>query len=107
MLPSLPSGAGNAARMGVTATLLGVPVYGTAPLTVDFYVGLASPRGSLIYQWNFGDGAVSLLPAGVYMLHVYTHPGTYSCSLNLTTAHGQSTTLFTTITVRAVPRALR
>jgi hypothetical protein len=40
-----PSEAGNAAEMGVPATLLGVPVNGTAPLTVGFYVGLTNfPR---------------------------------------------------------------
>jgi hypothetical protein len=98
--PSLPSTAGNAAQMGVTATLLGVPVNGTAPLTVGFYVGVANFRGSLAYQWNFGDGAESLLPAGVFMLHVYQHPGTYLCELNLTTLQGNSTTLFATITVQ-------
>jgi hypothetical protein len=57
-------GASNATQMGIGATLLGVPVYGTAPLTVDFYVGLANPAGSLAYKWNFSDGAVSLLSAG-------------------------------------------
>lgn len=98
--PSAAMGASNATQMGISATLLGVPVYGTAPLTVDFYVGLANPDGSLVYRWNFGDGAVSLLSAGVYMLHVYRHPGTYSCSLNLTTAQGRSTTVFTTIIVQ-------
>jgi hypothetical protein len=100
MQPSPPSEAGNAAQTGITATLLGVPVNGTAPLTVGFYVGLANFRGSLAYQWDFGDGAISLLPAGVFMLHVYQQPGTYLCELNLTTSQGNSTTLFTTITVQ-------
>jgi PKD repeat protein len=99
--PSPPMAANNASPMGITATLLGVPVYGTVPLTVDFYVGLAGPHGSIVYQWNFGDGAASLLRGGVYMLHVYQHPGTYLCSLNLTTAQGRSTTVFTTITVKS------
>lgn len=98
--PSLPSTAGIATRSGITATLLAVPVNGRGPLTVDFYVGLANPHGSLLYQWNFGDGAVSVMQAGVYMLHVYQHPGTYVCSLSLTSAQGLSTTVFTTITVQ-------
>jgi len=98
--PSPQSETGNATRQGISATLLGVPVYGTAPLTVDFYVGIANPKGSPVYRWNFGDGAVSLLPAGVYMLHVYRHPGTYLCSLNLTTAQGRLTTAFSTIVVQ-------
>jgi PKD repeat protein len=100
MQTSPPSKSGNAIQVGITATLLGVPVYGTAPLMVDFYVGLASPNGSLVYHWNFGDGAVSLLPASVFMIHVYQHPGTYFCSLALTNAQGRSTTLLTTITVK-------
>jgi hypothetical protein len=56
------------------ATLLGVPVYGTAPLTVDVYVGIGNLKGSLVYRWNFGGGALSLLPVGVYMMHLYRHP---------------------------------
>jgi PKD domain len=98
--PSPPSEIGNATPQGISATLLGVPVYGTAPLTVDFYVAIANPKGSLVHQWNFGDGAMSLLPAGVYMLHVYRQPGTYLCSLKLTTGQGRSTTVFTTIVVQ-------
>lgn len=93
--------AGGTTRAGITATLLGVPVYGTAPLTVDFYVSIANPREPLVYQWNFGDGIVASLPGGVYVLHVYSHPGTYLCSLNLATARGSSTTLLTTIVVRS------
>jgi PKD repeat protein len=97
---SPPVGASNSIQAPPIASLLDVPAYGTAPLTVDFYVGLASPHGPLVYQWNFGDGAVSLMPAGAYMLHVYQHPRTYLCSLNLTTAQGKSTLVFTTITVK-------
>jgi PKD repeat protein len=98
--PSPPIGASNSSQAPPIAGLLEVPAYGTAPLTVDFYVGLASPHGPLVYQWNFGDGAVSLMPAGAYMLHVYQHPGTYLCSLNLTAAQGKSTIVFTAITVK-------
>jgi PKD repeat protein len=103
MQPTLPSGTGNATQLGISATLLGVPVYGTAPLTVGFYVGIANPRGPVVYQWNFGDGVEASLPAGAYIPHVYQHPGTYFCSLTLTAAQGSSTTLFTTITVQARP----
>lgn len=98
-----PTPAGTASNAGQTppnASLLAVPVNGPAPLTVDFYVGLANTPGPLVYQWNFGDGAVSLLPTGVYTLHVYQHPGTYLCSLELTNARGLSNTVFTTITVK-------
>jgi PKD repeat protein len=98
-----PTPAGTTSNSGQTqpnASLLAVPLNGPAPLTVDFYVGLANTPGPLVYQWNFGDGAVSLLPTGVYTLHVYQHPGTYLCSLELTNAQGLSTTVFRTITVK-------
>jgi PKD repeat protein len=58
------------------------------------------PTGSLIYEWNFGDSVESFLPADPYMIHVYQHPGIYTCELELTNAQGQSTTLQTTIVVR-------
>jgi PKD repeat protein len=82
--PSPPAKAGIATQPGTTATLLAVPVNGRGPLTVDFYVGLANRQGSLVYQWNFGDGAVSAMQASVYVLHVYQQPGTYLCTLSLT-----------------------
>jgi hypothetical protein len=81
-------------------SLLAVPVVGTAPLTVDFYVGLANTPDSLVYEWNFGDGAESFLPAEPYMLHVYQNPGTYICELELVTPRGISTTAFAKVTVK-------
>jgi PKD domain len=90
---------GDAAQVSLNATLLAEPVYGVAPLTVDFHVGLANPQSSLVYQWDFGDGAVSSLPAGAYIPHVYQRPGTYLCFLTLTNVQGRSTTLLTTVTV--------
>jgi PKD repeat protein len=95
-----PIGIGNPNQAPPNASLLAVPVVGTAPLTVDFYVGSANTHGSLIYEWNFGDSVESLLPADPYMIHVYQHPGIYTCELELTNAQGQSTTLQTTIVVR-------
>jgi hypothetical protein len=50
----------------------------------------ALQRSRFVYQWNFGGGAVSLLPAGVCVLHIYRHPGTYSRLLTMTTLHGRS-----------------
>jgi PKD domain len=81
--------------------LLAVPLVGTAPLTVDFYVGLPNVSGSLIYAWNFGDGIESYLPAEPYLLHVYQNPGTYMCEVELVTAQGTiSTTAVAKITVK-------
>jgi PKD repeat protein len=95
-----PIGAINPSQVPPNASLLAVPVVGTAPLTVDFYVGLANPPGSLLYEWNFGDGAESFLPAEPCMLHVYQNPGTYMSELELVTPQGISTIAFTKITVK-------
>ena len=117
---STPSSAASAINSGVSEfstlpiepgnpvppnpSLLAVPVVGTAPLTVDFYVGLPNTPGSLIYAWNFGDGAASYLPAQPYMLHVYQNPGTYLCELELVTAQGNISTIASAkITVKPHP----
>jgi PKD repeat protein len=92
-------GTNDSVKAPLSAALLAEPTYGTAPLTVDFYVSLANPRSSLLYQWDFGDGAVSSLPASAYIPHVYQRPGTYFCSLTLTNGQKISTTLLTTVTV--------
>jgi PKD repeat protein len=97
-LPAQPSSvAPNQAP--INAELLAQPTYGTAPLTVDFAVIIANSAGSLIYQWNFGDGAVSSLPFEAYFPHVYQHPGTYWCYLTLSGAGGRSSTLLTPVIV--------
>src|ERR1700677_418221 len=48
-------GTSNPSQAAPNASLLAVPVVGTAPLTVDFYVGLANTSGSLEDEWVFGD----------------------------------------------------
>jgi PKD domain len=97
---NLPIGAVNSNRATLNVSMLAVPVVGNAPLTVDFFIGLASTPGSFLYEWNFGDGAEAFLPAEPYMLHVYQNPGTYICELELVTPRGISTTAFTKITVK-------
>jgi PKD repeat protein len=94
-----PIGAVKPSQVPPSPSLLAVPVVGAAPLTVDFSVGLANTSGSLLYEWNFGDGAASFLPAEPYMLHVYQNPGTYICELELVTPQGISTIASTKITV--------
>ena len=115
-----PTSAGSAINSGVSGastlpigpsnpvppnpSLLAVPVIGTAPLTVDFYVGLPNTPGSLIYAWNFGDGAAAYLPSQPFMLHVYQNPGTYLCELELVTVQGKISTIASTkITVKPHP----
>jgi PKD repeat protein len=98
--PPSAMGSVGAAQQRINATLFGDPDYGSAPLTVNFMVILTNPPASIVYQWNFGDGSVSPLPATTVISHVYQHPGTYLCSLIMTASGGQSSTVFTTIVVR-------
>jgi PKD repeat protein len=95
-----PIGAVNPSQVPPNASLLALPVVGTAPLTVDFYIGLPNTPGSLLYEWNFSDGAESFQLAEPYILHVYQNPGTYICELDLVTPRGSSTTAFAKITVK-------
>jgi hypothetical protein len=95
-----PIGAIKPGQVPPDRSLLAVPVVGTAPLTVDFYIGLPNTPGSILYEWNFGDGAESFLPGEPYMLHVYQNPGTYVCELELVTPRESSTTAFAKITVK-------
>jgi PKD repeat protein len=55
------------------------PVFGNAPVTVDF-AGSATPAGSYSYSWDFGDGTGSTLrnPS-----HTYSSPGTYTAVLTV------------------------
>jgi PKD repeat protein len=99
-MPTSPVGTSNPSQAAPNASLLAVPVVGTAPLTVDFYVGLANTPGSLLDEWIFGDGVELFLPAQPFMLHVYQQPGTYTCELGLINAQGVTTTVFATITVK-------
>jgi PKD repeat protein len=99
--PTPPTGASSPSVTVPNASLLAVPVVGTAPLTVDFYVGSANTPGSLLDEWIFGDGAELFLPAQPFMLHVYQHPGIYTCELGLINAQGMTTTVFARITVKA------
>lgn len=98
--PTPPLPAINPSQAVPNASLLAVPVVGTAPLTVDFYVGVANTPGSILDEWIFGDGAEQFLPAQPFMLHVYQHPGTYTCELGLINAQGITTTVFARITVK-------
>jgi PKD repeat protein len=97
-MPASPISSSNPSQAAPNASLLAVPIVGTAPLTVDFYVGLASSPDSLL--WNFGDGSESILPAEPYIIHVYRNPGKYTCVLELVTPRGISATAFAKITVK-------
>lgn len=69
----------------------GTPVSGEAPLTVLFADHSDAGSTNITdWQWDFGDGATSLLrnPS-----HVYAAPGTYTVSLTVTTSVGTHTAL--------------
>lgn len=69
----------------------GTPVSGEAPLTVLFNdQSEAGSTNITEWQWDFGDGATSLLrnPS-----HIYTAPGSYTVSLTVTTSVGTHTAL--------------
>ena len=51
------------------------------------------------YAWNFGDNSTATTPTAT---HVYARPGTYSASLIVTDAAGNSATSTFTVTVRTV-----
>ncbi len=84
------------------ASLMAQPQYGMSPLMVDFFVIQGSPQtdSSTTYQWSFGDGTVSSLPPQAFIAHVYSHPGTYFCSVIMMSPQGQATTLLASVIVR-------
>jgi hypothetical protein len=81
-------------RQPITGSMMAAPPYGLAPMRVGFFVLADDPEGLgfLTYSWNFGDGTVSALPPELYIFHTYKNPGTYACSLTITTVDGRSQT---------------
>lgn len=61
-----------------------------------------SNNGQGTYSWNFGDGTTSQLLSPT---HIYTSPGNYLVSLQLTTDDGCIDTFLQTITVYPIPIA--
>ena len=69
-----------------TVNFTGTPTSGNRPLTVDFTgTSTVAPTSVL---WTFGDGQTSA--AGLTVSHVYQNAGTYSVTLAVTTATGNS-----------------
>ena len=62
------------------------PTTGTAPLDVQF--ADQSTGSPVSWHWTFGDGATAIEQTP---LHVYTTPGTYSVSLEVTNLDGSNT----------------
>jgi hypothetical protein len=82
-------------------TMTAVPGYGSAPLTVGFFVNTVDPEGKgfVSYLWNFGDGQVSMDPPLTFF-HTYSVAGTYVATVNATTPDGRTATAYVGITVR-------
>ena len=90
-------------RQPVTGSMMAAPPYGLAPMRVGFFVLADDPEGLgfLTYSWNFGDGTVSALPPELYIFHTYFKPGTYACTLTVTTVDGRSQTFRQGVVVKA------
>lgn len=89
----------------ITISLQALPGYGAAPLTAGFMMSpLAFEDDPLVsYQWNFGDGQVSNLPAeGLF--HTFKNPGSYVVTLTVTTASGRIASAMTGVIVRPPAR---
>jgi PKD repeat protein len=82
-------------------TMIAVPGYGPAPLTVGFFVNTVDPEGKgfVSYVWNFGDGQVSMDPPLTFF-HTYANAGTYVATVNATTSDGRTATTYVGVTVR-------
>jgi hypothetical protein len=85
----------------VRGSMMVSPPYGSAPLTVGFFVLANDPEGLgfLTYSWNFGDGNVSSLPPESYLHHTYQKPGSYVCELTMTTVDGRKFAVFQGVVV--------
>jgi PKD repeat protein len=84
-----------------SVTMNAVPGYGSAPLSVGFFVNTVDPEGRTFvsYVWNFGDGQVSIDPPLTFF-HTYKIPGIYVATVNATTSDGRTATAYVGITVR-------
>jgi hypothetical protein len=82
-------------------TMTAVPGYGSAPLSVGFYVNSVDleSKGFVSYVCNFGDGQVSMDPPLTFF-HTYTVPGTYVATVSATTADGRTAVAYIGVTVR-------
>ncbi|MEV4351885.1 ThuA domain-containing protein [Actinoplanes sp. NPDC049596] len=86
---------GGAATPAPAATAVAVQ---DKPLTYAF---TGSRSGGLSYQWSFGDGGTS---TEANPRHTYARVGTYTATLKITYAGGETATVTTTVTVGcAVP----
>jgi parallel beta-helix repeat protein len=68
--------------------------------TVNFNASNSTDSNGIVsYAWNFGDGATG---TGITATHVYSNPGTYTATLTVQDAAGNSASNSVTITVQYV-----
>lgn len=81
------------------------PTSGTAPLVVyfDALASYSMISGSLLYQWDFGDGSPPTPPSegieAMMLSHAYQEPGTYHATLRVIDSNNMQDTCTQTITV--------
>jgi len=72
-----------------TANFSGTPTAGPSPLLVQFSdLSIAGTSAITAWSWTFGDGGTSSVQNPS---HTYASPGSYTVSLQVTTADGQNT----------------
>jgi len=87
--------AGRLEAAAPTAAINASPTAGNAPLGV-FFDATGSSADATTFLWNFGDGAASTAKT---VTHVYTVAGTYTATLTVTNAGGETGTSSIVITV--------
>lgn len=86
------------ANVPPTAEFDGLPLSGSAPLSVDFDANTSfdPDTNTLAYSWNFGDGDTG---NGVEINHVYLTSGEYTATLTVSDSSGATDSTSKVITV--------
>ena len=92
---------GGASTVPVTADFSAIPTSGSAPLMVAFHDQSGGVPTS--WSWDFGDGSTSTAQNPI---HSYGAPGTYTVSLTVQDADGNSDTATKTNLINVTPSAL-
>lgn len=86
--------AGAAAPL--TATVVGSPTSGFAPLVVNFTASASGGSGGYTYTWAFGDGGTG---TGATVSHTYTTAGNYAPTVTVGDSSGATAPASTSIVV--------
>jgi PKD repeat protein len=87
------------ANQAPTVEIAADPAGGTAPLKVNFSAAGLDPDGdALSYVWSFGDGGAA---GGPKVSHTFTQAGSYTVTVTVKDAHGNTGTKSLTLVVAA------